>query len=654
MKKQTLTKSMLMTALICGFVQWGGTAVHAEELQEFTLDPMIVTAQRMETRDLDTPAMVDVITAADIEKTGATTVMEVLRSVPGIADYSYSASGDNQGSSSSRVMVRGFDKGTLVLLNGAPINIFNYGSPSGIPVEAIERIEVVKGANSVLYGAEALGGVVNIITKKGSDKAKTSVSGTTGNYLKKWNITTEGESYIASIGKDYVDEITPGNKANNNKEKGWNYKKNIKYQRENAFASLKLTRNLQFNWLYSEMNPGSYNINVSDGKQNGDGYEYEDTKHALSMIYENEDTKSVLAYNQTKMLGTKFKNNGTVERAGHTSNYKASNLYFDSQKEWNIDEGSTLITGVTFKHEDYNEEYRNAADNSRDSYAIYASYNKAFDDKFSATLGVRGQYYASSDFDGSYEEFMPQLQTLYKISDSLSWYTNVGKAFELPSVNAHAAYISYNLPATSVKPQTGWNYETGVKKVTDTTSTKLAVYHMDFKDKFAWKKLTELGTNDYIQVNTGKFKNTGVELEYTKILSDKWTTDFGIAYQNPESYDETSNEWIQDTAKLHLSANVNYKLQKFSANLNCLYLGDREDAYYRYADGREATNSSGLPADHSLKDRIKLNASFAYNPNENQEIRFNMYNLLDRDDFISETETYDLPFNWTLTYTHTF
>ena len=70
MKKRTLTKGMLMAALICGCVQWGGTAVHAEELQEFTLDPMIVTAQRMETRDLDTPASVNVITEAEIKDAG--------------------------------------------------------------------------------------------------------------------------------------------------------------------------------------------------------------------------------------------------------------------------------------------------------------------------------------------------------------------------------------------------------------------------------------------------------------------------------------------------------------------------------------------------------------------------------------------------------
>ena len=80
------------------------------------------------------------------------------------------------GSSLSRMYIRGLDKGTVVMVNGAPINVNNYATPNAIPVNAIERIEVVKGANSVLYGAEAVAGVVNIITKKGEGKLATTVS----------------------------------------------------------------------------------------------------------------------------------------------------------------------------------------------------------------------------------------------------------------------------------------------------------------------------------------------------------------------------------------------------------------------------------------------------------------------------------------------
>ena len=86
-------KGMLMAALICGTIVpalFGGTSVFAEEakkeaedvaLQAFELNPMVVTAQRMETKDLDTPATTNVITKEEIERSGATTVMDVMRKV---------------------------------------------------------------------------------------------------------------------------------------------------------------------------------------------------------------------------------------------------------------------------------------------------------------------------------------------------------------------------------------------------------------------------------------------------------------------------------------------------------------------------------------------------------------------------------------------
>ena len=75
-----VAKSLLMTALITGSVLWEGTAAFAEEsVGEFELDPMVVTAQRMEKRDLDTPAAVDVISREQVERTGGASAYEVLR-----------------------------------------------------------------------------------------------------------------------------------------------------------------------------------------------------------------------------------------------------------------------------------------------------------------------------------------------------------------------------------------------------------------------------------------------------------------------------------------------------------------------------------------------------------------------------------------------
>lgn len=84
----------------------------------------------------------------------------------GFTNNAYGPGGREFGGSSTRTVLRGLDKGTLVMVNGAPINMMNYNSMEGIPVEAVEKIEIVRGAQSVLYGAEATGGVVNIINQE--------------------------------------------------------------------------------------------------------------------------------------------------------------------------------------------------------------------------------------------------------------------------------------------------------------------------------------------------------------------------------------------------------------------------------------------------------------------------------------------------------
>lgn len=652
--KTNVTKSLLMTALITGSVIWGGTAAFAEEnAGEFTLDPMVVTAQRMETRDLDTPAAVSVVSREEMEKNGATTVMEALRRVAGVTDYSYGPGGDDLGSSYSRVYLRGFDKGALVLVNGAPININNYASVNSIPVSAIERIEVVKGAGSVLYGAEALGGVVNIITKKGEGKTRTTISGTVGNYLSKYSVSTEGDGVILSFQREYVDKFEHAqmDRPSNN-----TYRVNEKYQKNSAFASFAINPNLQFSWNYSKINPMYGQRKLTDGSISGTRYDYEDTRHAASLIYSDKEnqTKTTLSYNSKKVEANNWSASNKVTRGGDSSNYTASNIYIDSQKKWDIGKEDSLITGITMKHEKYDQTFADSADNQRNSYGIYASYNKKFNDRFSTTLGLRGEMYRKTDFDEKDNKvLLPQLQTLYKLNDTTSWYINVGKAFEMPAINSHTSSGGTSadvIKKNAIKPESGWNYETGLKRITDSSATKLSLFTMDYKNKFKWKYFDWLpDPKNKIQVNMGKFENDGVELEYQKNLSSKWAYNLSATYQNPKSFDDDTGKWTQESARIQFSAGVDYTLNKFSTNLNCLVLADREASSYKYNG-----TSAGSAPDHDLKNRVLLNAAVTYRPTDNQYAVLNLRNLLDRTEPVSTYEYYDLPFNWTFTYNFTF
>ncbi|MGP1586435.1 MAG: TonB-dependent receptor plug domain-containing protein, partial [Schwartzia sp. (in: firmicutes)] len=195
MLKQKLTSSILTSLLFTG-----GFSCHAyaaETLDEYTLDAIVVTAQRTETRDLNTPATTTVITAKDIENRGYLSVFDALDQTVGITSYNYTSGQGDNGSSTGRVYIRGLDKGTLILVNGAPVNLNNYNSTAGIPISAVERIEIVKGSNSVLYGSEAMGGVVNIITKQGG-RAQHTASVTVGDVNSGGELTSRGDKYLVS------------------------------------------------------------------------------------------------------------------------------------------------------------------------------------------------------------------------------------------------------------------------------------------------------------------------------------------------------------------------------------------------------------------------------------------------------------------------
>ena len=150
--------------------------------QADTAPDIVVTADRVEEPAARTGSSISVIDAAEIEKTGSTGVADVLRSVPGVDVHDAGGIGTD-----TSVTIRGSNPGeTLVLIDGIRI-----GDPSqtdgpvdfgNLAVTDIDRIEVLRGPQSALYGSDAMGGVINIITKKGTQTPHRSVSIEGGSY----------------------------------------------------------------------------------------------------------------------------------------------------------------------------------------------------------------------------------------------------------------------------------------------------------------------------------------------------------------------------------------------------------------------------------------------------------------------------------------
>src|SRR5690606_24315556 len=150
------------------------------------LDAVTVTASRVPLEARDQPVQVSVLTAEQIHTSSAVTVQELLSGQAGIHVINSTGAAEQ-----ASVDIRGFGltgpSNTLVLIDGVPQNNNDLSAPSlgTVPLERIERIEIVRGSGSVQYGGGATGGVINIITKRGNASGKpvsASVTGTVGSY----------------------------------------------------------------------------------------------------------------------------------------------------------------------------------------------------------------------------------------------------------------------------------------------------------------------------------------------------------------------------------------------------------------------------------------------------------------------------------------
>lgn len=184
----TVSKLIVVLAFFLLIIGSGGFALAAPQdgspEKTIVMEEVVVTATRDTEEIRKVPANVSVITARQIEQSGATTVVEVLDKLESIQFRDYSGN-----SSQAVIDIRGFGGDnpygkTLIMLDGRKMNRPDMSSINWlqIPLDNIERIEVVRGASSVLYGDAAIGGVINIITKKGEGRPKFNASVIAGSY----------------------------------------------------------------------------------------------------------------------------------------------------------------------------------------------------------------------------------------------------------------------------------------------------------------------------------------------------------------------------------------------------------------------------------------------------------------------------------------
>jgi len=173
---------LCVLASFCSFSLWNAFGVEeaSDEEASARMKEIVITATRSETEILDAPAHVTVISEEEIKQSGARDLSDILNRQAGIYIHDNGPFGAQKS-----ISIRGSESAqVLLLLNGIRLNDSRQGgiNLANIPVDSIEKIEIVRGGTSALYGSDAVGGVINIITKKEADN-KLVIKVENGSYI---------------------------------------------------------------------------------------------------------------------------------------------------------------------------------------------------------------------------------------------------------------------------------------------------------------------------------------------------------------------------------------------------------------------------------------------------------------------------------------
>ena len=646
----------------------------ASETPAYTMGEVVVTATRTEKREVDVPMATEVITEEDIKESGAKNAAEALQKINGLEYGAFGPIGAAMGTMSNEINIRGVDNGTLVLVNGNPISqrqkIYNL---QAISADAIEKIEVVKGGGSILYGSEAMGGVVNIITKT---EASNSVSVGFGNYGQQryhvnagvdgLMVTYDRQRFGHQEGVTFSDVNLSSSKANNNGDPlGTTRTDDKNILNESATISYKFNENLSF--LYGHYRTsGTFYRTVTGmipGAPNKTGRNlvgepfnnrtYKTLRDIAQLNYRDKNWKWSLYYNTGTIESEGFTNlTNTTKVAGTTYGWGDSNNPYntreknmtyglDVQRNWDIGKGK-LTAGFSGQRELYRALYAHDTSASkrymRNNWGAYVQWDQKIDAKNEFIIGGRQTWTTAAT--KNYHNFSGAFQFLHKMDDKNNLFLNVSQSFIMPTFANMYKSGDQQIPSPDLKPQKGINYEFGWKQKSGGHTWKASLFHINIKDNISANYDKTAKTYSF---ENEDFRNTGLELSYAVECKNGFSYNAGLTWQNPVRRSESKGYWDRKFGKIQLVGGISYKKDKWRASFQGSFLGARVGI------------DSKLPSFYR-KPYFLTTLTVAYAPTDKSEFELTVDNVFDRDDIISNSssEYHSAPTNFLFSFTQKF
>lgn len=561
MYKQTL--SLVASAIITA-------SLGAKEL---TLEPIVVTATKTEQSLKNVTSNVEVITAEELQERHFTTIAEALNTLAGMSVVSNGGLGK-----STSVFLRGFDsKRTLVLIDGVRYNdntSMDGASFEHLILNNVERIEVIKGAQSGIWGSEASAGVINIITKK-------ETSGTSVNaHMEYGSFATKKYGALISHANEKIDLHLGVNKivsdgftsyAKRNFDIRWYEDDGYKNRTATLKAGYRFDHSNKINLSHTDINVYTeYDGTSADSEAN---YLKKEKLSQISFENKNSVADTNIYFNRSTFErdysnGSEF--DGKVHEAGATAeiHYKADDF---------------ILFGGDYK----SFKHLNTLNKHYTDKALFMTNSNLFSGHFIITESLRKDQYDAFD-----DKTTGKIGLRYNFEPEIYLSANYGTAYNVPTLNQLYASGYGN---SALKPEDTRSYDAtlGYKGVNLTYFSSRVKEMIDY----------DFATSKYNNID-GTSTLKGIEIGYKNEVFDDMLLSLG--YTRLSAKNKNSQE-LRRRAEDNLKFGIDYYgFSKLHFGLNGEYVGSRYDSDNQQGAQTGRYTVANAVANYDLYKTIKL------------------------------------------------
>lgn len=627
-KKIIWLKHVLLWMLCCCGYPINSLANEAERLDKLSIEELmsskVISATRTEQQLTDTAAAAYVISQDDIRRSGATTIPEALRMVPGLHVARIS-------SSKWAISARGFnglfaDK-LLVLMDGrslySPIHKGVYWEIQDRVLDDIERIEVIRGPGASVWGANAVNGVINIITKHSADTKEGRVTVFGGDKYgaglrKGWQFADQG--YARVYGKFLRDESF-ANRIGNDANEEWTSGRGG-FRLDWANSDGKHALMAQGDMHYGVYDENDVKINSSRDDLINNPY------NKNRVVKKGGNIMARWNYNQSlasRMSAQFFFDALEVKESGSNPAIINSKVVdFDFQHVLALNEAHELTWGMNYRlslvqlkpldTDEVKDYFPNSFQNNR--FSIFFQDKWRWNDEVEITFGSKFEHHNNNNF-----EYEPSLRVLWKAANQQRVWTGVSRAVRLPAVTDLITEQTTNI----VK----------FKQYENLTSDEVISYELGYRywnsDKFSFDVAAYYNQNNNNLVANINFiqwypdrtikKSSTLGLEATVV----WHPVDWVRFQFSSSFMDLDikSKQKRDDLSFETTTQDPRFLAAFRGSFDITPMVEL-DLWLRYADA-----VSGVFAEQAIPSYVTVDARLAWKPNKNLELAFIANNLND-------------------------